>query len=362
MSIKNYYKIFFILLILLSSCSKDRKETMDFEKINITNKYELKETESIRLIEDEYPIGVILCVQVDESGNIYLADHARKQVLVYNRNGKLKRTIGNAGDGPGEFRYCINIRLFENERIGVSDWMLNRISFFDTSGVYLNEIKMADDTRFRNMPGYFDYSIDGKTVYVGILENMDTSPGWYNKTKIVCAYNEEMEPVELFGTYDPYMTLYGEDMNPWTIVRTNKNGDIYTIQPSIPRVTKYSKDYIKIDDYSFYSDEFLMPYGKSKEIDQNDPYITRIYDFYVGQKTNNIYISHYYFEPDDTKGVPFLTVIDQNGEALAIDIPIPNQTGFFVDANENIYFLKNVEPDNMILSKSVLVPIRGDIS
>jgi hypothetical protein len=351
-----------ILVTMFISCAEKQPEIMDHNLVKFSgqNKISLTEVKNIHLKEDaDNLIGTPLSIQVDNRNNIYLADHSRLQVIVFDDTGHFKRTIGRAGEGPGEFRYCMNIRLHKN-MIGVSDWRLNRISIFDTSSIFLYDMKLTDDPNFRNMPGYFDYSPDGNLIYVGISENLNPLSELIKKTKTVCIY-KDMKPLTLFGKYDSYMLKYGEEMFPWTLPRTDSKGNIYTIQPSIPRVTKYDSSYEIVNSFSFYSDEFKMPYGQSKKVEINDPNVSRIQDFYVGERTGNIYLLHYYLSAVNaekkTMGSEFfLTVLNAEGNILAVDIPIPSTPGFCIDQEENIYYFKNVEPDNVVIAKAVLEP------
>ncbi len=77
---------------------------------------------------------------VDDAGNIYVLDQKAGMIKAYDRDGKLLRTIGRKGQGPGEFQKPRDIGLTPRGELMVSDTLSRRISFFSTDGRLLKEI------------------------------------------------------------------------------------------------------------------------------------------------------------------------------------------------------------------------------
>tara|TARA_R100001143_G_scaffold63475_1_gene70816 strand:+ start:4021 stop:5169 length:1149 start_codon:yes stop_codon:yes gene_type:complete len=75
-------------------------------------------------------INRISGIDVDNEGNLYLADSGEATVHVYDSIGKYKFSIGQKGDGPGEFNAAYRPTLFEDE-LYVLDVQQQRISVFD---------------------------------------------------------------------------------------------------------------------------------------------------------------------------------------------------------------------------------------
>lgn len=75
---------------------------------------------------------------VDSEGNIYICDFQDMQIKVFDPDGRLSRTIGRKGDGPGEFQSIGEIALLPDDRLLVLDWEAHRISLFDTEGKFVN--------------------------------------------------------------------------------------------------------------------------------------------------------------------------------------------------------------------------------
>ncbi len=68
--------------------------------------------------EEEF-FGVILNIQNDSEGNIYLLDLQLAEVKVFSPDGKYLRTIGREGEGPGEFRFPLSMFFLPDGNLGV---------------------------------------------------------------------------------------------------------------------------------------------------------------------------------------------------------------------------------------------------
>jgi len=69
--------------------------------------------------DDDVLFGVVTDVIADRDGNFYLLDAQLNEIQVYAPDGKHLRTIGRAGEGPGEFRGAFNLLLLPSGNIGV---------------------------------------------------------------------------------------------------------------------------------------------------------------------------------------------------------------------------------------------------
>ncbi len=72
---------------------------------------------------------------IDPAGRLYVADQSPTVIKVFDRGGRLIRTIGRDGDGPGEFRSPI--LGIHGTSLVVFDPRLARLSVFDTAGTFL---------------------------------------------------------------------------------------------------------------------------------------------------------------------------------------------------------------------------------
>ncbi len=80
---------------------------------------ELKEAWRVGGDDDEVLFGVITDIIADKAGNFYLLDSQLSEIQVYAPDGEYLRTIGRAGEGPGEFRGAFNLLLLPSGNIGV---------------------------------------------------------------------------------------------------------------------------------------------------------------------------------------------------------------------------------------------------
>ena len=74
-------------------------------------------------------------IALDDAGRLYVADTKPAVIKVIGRDGKLVRTIGRDGEGPGEFK--VAILATHGSNLIVHDPQLARTTVFDTSGKYL---------------------------------------------------------------------------------------------------------------------------------------------------------------------------------------------------------------------------------
>lgn len=74
-----------------------------------------------------------------DANRIYVLDPAASGVLSFDRHGVWRGTIGQSGEGPGEFRYP-NAMGWLSDTLWVADRDLARLSFFDRDKKYVNSV------------------------------------------------------------------------------------------------------------------------------------------------------------------------------------------------------------------------------
>ncbi len=167
--------LFFFLtatLLLWFSCSKKTEEGSTVEVIDgieyIHNtetplyperKVVFEEESTIRSEDDE---GKIILFRpgwhlIDDEGYVYICDLQDLQIKVFDPDGLLVRTIGQKGEGPGEFQNIGEIALLPDGRLLVLDWEGNRISLFGKEGEFI------DSHKFRNWS--YDFYVATNTFY-----------------------------------------------------------------------------------------------------------------------------------------------------------------------------------------------------
>jgi hypothetical protein len=74
-------------------------------------------------------------VAVDEAGRIYVVDYKPALIKVFAPDGRLVRTIGREGEGPGEFR--VGFIAVRGGHLVLHDPQVSRTSVWDTAGTFL---------------------------------------------------------------------------------------------------------------------------------------------------------------------------------------------------------------------------------
>lgn len=87
--------------------------------------------------EDGTPgeLGEPRSLAVDEWGRVYVVDSKPATIKVFTPDGKLIRTIGREGEGPGEFR--VGFIATRGEHLVLHDPRIGRTSVFDTAGTFI---------------------------------------------------------------------------------------------------------------------------------------------------------------------------------------------------------------------------------
>ncbi len=70
-------------------------------------------------------------------GRIVVLNAGSRELRFYGPEGTHQRSVGREGEGPGEFRFPTRLRKVSEDTLLVWDQGLQRISLFDTSGVFL---------------------------------------------------------------------------------------------------------------------------------------------------------------------------------------------------------------------------------
>ena len=75
-------------------------------------------------------------VSFDGAGNLYILDPFAPQVVVIDPQGRQVRTIGRAGEGPGEFRFPFHLAVWRDGRLAVSDIARGAVQVFGPGGEF----------------------------------------------------------------------------------------------------------------------------------------------------------------------------------------------------------------------------------
>jgi hypothetical protein len=84
--------------------------------------------------DEDVIFGVVSNISADEEGNLYLLDAQLNEVMVFTDAGEYLRSIGRAGEGPGEFRRPIGMFFTPDGNVAVLQSMPGRIILMTPEG------------------------------------------------------------------------------------------------------------------------------------------------------------------------------------------------------------------------------------
>lgn len=130
---------FFILVSVLINCNCSKENGEIIEKI-----IPIQEVFSIEKDNDpQYSFYYPQDLKIDGNETIYVLDSNNSRIQIFNKNGEFLRTIGEPGQGPGQFNKPESIYIDEKEKtIYISDTRNRRIQLVTLDGNYLSLIKL----------------------------------------------------------------------------------------------------------------------------------------------------------------------------------------------------------------------------
>ena len=104
--------------------------------------------ESLRIgsavAEEVDAFGNVVSFTLDELGRLWIGDSQGKDVRVFDADGQFVRTVGQPGEGPGEFGSIGSVRRGPEGHIWVRDSDLGRYEVFDTAGTRIGGHRMPN--------------------------------------------------------------------------------------------------------------------------------------------------------------------------------------------------------------------------
>ena len=177
-------------------------------------------------------------VVTDRNGDVYVAESHTDvasanligRISVFDRSGKLLRTIGKTGTGPGEFRTPHALEFDSKGRLVVADRHNHRIQILTKDGALVGEY---DD--FGRTSGL---AIDkNDVIYTADSESTErVHPGWQRGIRIGSLKDGK---VTMF--IPPHSTPNSADGAMGEGIAIDAAGNIYTAEAQLRGITKYSR-------------------------------------------------------------------------------------------------------------------------
>ncbi len=114
-------------------------------------------------------------VGVDDDQNIYVVDYGNARVQVFDQQGRFLKTLGQRGQGPGEFEWPLRIAVSEN-RLVVTD--MNRLEFWSLNGEYQQRVAVEEVRLFAGLLGEENGMLYGSHLIMKEPETAGGLPTW----------------------------------------------------------------------------------------------------------------------------------------------------------------------------------------
>ena len=86
--------------------------------------------------DEAYTFGPVNAIAIGKAGEIIVAEYRPARLRMYGANGRLIRTIGGVGSGPGEYRQISGLKILPDGSIAIWDAQSGRITVYDNAGQY----------------------------------------------------------------------------------------------------------------------------------------------------------------------------------------------------------------------------------
>lgn len=117
--------------------------------------------------------GSVAQVAFDGRGLLYILDRVAQRVVVIDENGRLVRTLGREGRGPGEFIAPGSMAVFDDGSVIVYDLIRRTFSAFDSAGALRFDVRVPLD---HGAPDAIFPLPDGRLVANAIVFRVDGAP------------------------------------------------------------------------------------------------------------------------------------------------------------------------------------------
>ena len=174
----------------------------------------------------EAPLGVCAA---DEMGAVYVADYKANRIAVFDKNGRLTRTIGRAGQGPGELLNPVDVAVAAG-KLYVLEAGNFRVSIFDLRGNYVGGFRVGPLSADQGIA----VSRDGRRIYL----NEPTPMSGH----LFTVYDEQGQVVQRFGQLiEPERGTQKFEMNT-VCFGLGREDQLYAFFKYRPAVRRYSWD------------------------------------------------------------------------------------------------------------------------
>jgi hypothetical protein len=131
---------------------------------------------------------------------IIVAERSTGQLHLFSRSGKLLRSAGGLGEGPGEFRILWGLQKV-GSAVHIYDIQLRRVSTFRSDGSFVRTFRIdpVDGFSATSLAGVFN---DGSLLVYAYPQGDGPYTGFYRRTEILLRYDSEGNYLDSLGVYE----------------------------------------------------------------------------------------------------------------------------------------------------------------
>src|SRR4051794_6562254 len=120
------------LAVVLASCTQRSQASARGEVLHSLDPV-VHWARDVELQENPDVINVSIYVAPASGGDFLVSDGQEQQVRIYAPDGRLRRTFGRRGNGPGEFQHIAHALRLRDGRVLVAD-ITGSLTMFDSAG------------------------------------------------------------------------------------------------------------------------------------------------------------------------------------------------------------------------------------
>lgn len=219
------------LLFFITGCNSDIKEDITMKSKIESYKDIAKEikTDSLFVFKEKIVLKVPnenimsslkqLCIT---DGHFIISDNRGVQLLVFDRLGNMKKSIGRNGSGPGEFESLTSIAVNSDNQILTLDVNNMRVTYFTIDGNYLKSFNIRQG---------FNMAVNPE----GGLYTYNTGQPRGDSVKVIDYYSENGKLEKNFCPSFFEIPAIGG-----SLINTNGNGELFFVHPSVYKIVKYT--------------------------------------------------------------------------------------------------------------------------
>ncbi len=176
----------------------------------------------------------------DKDGNIFVLDSGNHRIQKFSQDGNFIATIGNAGEGPGEFQYPFSFDIDAQGYLYVSDSGNQRIQVLKPNGKDYKTIKLTDiEVGDINLFGQDSLLMAGGGLFSFRMDMMEEEQAL---PKIFKVLDKEGEVQKEFGNQRDYKNPMVNRIGNMFISAVDKDSNVYITFNAQNRIEKYSSD------------------------------------------------------------------------------------------------------------------------